>query len=104
MWQAVTFTITALDISISSPSTRNIVPLREWSINLRAAARLASPAALGNPSQVSPTLHGGQTSRPSMQNSGTARNGLQEIGLMSIKSGMLITMVNGAIGNILPGI
>ena len=47
-----------------------------------------------------PTLHGGQTSRPSVQNGGTARNGLKEIGLKSIRSGMLITMANVTIGNI----
>ncbi|KAH8586812.1 hypothetical protein B0O99DRAFT_700600 [Bisporella sp. PMI_857] len=67
----------------------------------RAAARLASPAALGNRSQVAPTSHGGQMSRPNMQNGGTARNGLREIGLMSIKNGMLITMANGTIGDTL---
>lgn len=39
-----------------------------------------------------------------MQNGGTARNGLQEIGLMSIKNGMLITMANGVIGNVIHGI
>jgi hypothetical protein len=51
-----------------------------------------------------PTSHGGQTSRLSVQNGGTARNGLEEIGLMSIKDGMLITMANGTIGNITHGI
>jgi hypothetical protein len=34
-----------------------------------------------------------------MQNGGTARIGFKESGLMSIKNGMLITMVNGTIGN-----
>jgi hypothetical protein len=86
-----------LDMSISPPSTSNIVPLREWSTNLQVAARLANPVALGNRNQVAPTSHGEQTSRPSMQNGGTARNGLQEIGLMSIKNGMLITMANDTI-------
>ena len=38
-----------------------------------------------------------------MQNGGTAQKGLQEIGLMSIKNGMPITMANGTIGNILHG-
>ncbi len=47
------------------------------------------------------TSHGGQTSRPSVQNGGTVRNGLRDIGLMSIKNGILITMANGTIGNIL---
>ena len=61
-------------------------------------------SSLGNRSQVAPTSHGGQTSRPSVQNGGTARNGLQQIGLMSIPNGMFITMANGTIGNILHGI
>lgn len=51
-----------------------------------------------------PTSHGGQTSRPTVQNGGMARNGLKEIGLMSIKNGMLVTMANGTIGNIVHGI
>ena len=41
---------------------------------------------------------------PAVQNGGMARNGLAESGLMSIKNGMLITMVNGTIGNNLYGI
>ncbi len=36
-----------------------------------------------------PTLHGGQPSRPSVQNGGTVRNGLKEIDLMSIKNGIV---------------
>lgn len=51
-----------------------------------------------------PTSHGGQTSRPRAQNGGTVRNGFKEIGLISIKNGMLITMANGTIGNIVHGI
>jgi hypothetical protein len=51
-----------------------------------------------------PISHGGQMSRPSTQNGGTAQNGFKEIGLMSIRNGMLITMANGAIGKILHGI
>jgi hypothetical protein len=51
-----------------------------------------------------PTSHGGQTSRPTVQNGGTARNGLKEIDLTSIKNGMLITMACGTIGNIMYGI
>ncbi len=51
-----------------------------------------------------PTSHGGQTSRPTVQNGGMARNGLKEIGLMSIKNGMLVTMANGIIGNVIHGI
>lgn len=50
------------------------------------------------------TSHGGQTSRPTVQNGGMARNGLKEIGLMSIKNGMLVTMANGIIGNVIHGI
>jgi hypothetical protein len=103
VWQVVTFMMTALDMSISPPSTSNIVPLREWSTNFPAAARLASPA-LGNRRQVAPTSHGGQTSRPSIQNGGTVRNGFKEIGLMSIKNSTLITTANGAISNIMHGI
>jgi len=91
--------MTALDISISLRSTNSIVLLREWSTSLQGAAHLASQAALG--SQVTPTLHGGQTSRPILQNGGTARNGLQEIGLMSIKSGMPFTTASGTIGSML---
>jgi hypothetical protein len=34
-----------------------------------------------------------------MQNGGTARIEFKESGLMSIKNGMLITVVNGTIGN-----
>jgi hypothetical protein len=48
-----------------------------------------------------PPSHGGQTSRPHMQNGGMARSGFKETGLMSIKNGILIIMVNGSTGNIL---
>jgi len=51
-----------------------------------------------------PTSHGGQTSRPTVQNGGMARNGWKEIGLMSIKNGMLVTMANGIIGNAIHGV
>lgn len=47
-----------------------------------------------------PTSRGGKTSRQSVQNGGTVRNGLKEIRLMSIKNGRLITMANGTIGNL----
>lgn len=50
------------------------------------------------------TSHGGKTSRLIVQNGGTARNGFKEIGLMSIKNGMLITMANRIIGNVIHGI
>lgn len=46
-----------------------------------------------------PTSHGGQKGRPVVQNGGMGRNGLKEIGLISIKNGMLIIMANGIIGN-----
>jgi len=36
-----------------------------------------------------PTLQGGQPSRPSVENGGTARNGLKEVDLMSIKNGTI---------------
>jgi len=51
-----------------------------------------------------PTSHGGQTGRPTVQNGGMAQNGLKEIGLMSIKNGMLGAMANGIIGNVIYGI
>jgi hypothetical protein len=70
----------------------------------RAAAHLAGLAAQSNRGQVAPTSHGGQTSRPSVQNGGTAQNGFREIGLMGIKDSMLITTAHGTIGNILHGI
>ena len=46
-----------------------------------------------------PTSHGEQTRRPIMQNGGTARNGLQETGLMNFKSGMPVTTASGTIGS-----
>lgn len=54
--------------------------------------------------RAKPIPHGGQTSRPTMQSGGMARNGFKEIGPMNIKNGMLITMASGTIGNILHGI
>lgn len=51
-----------------------------------------------------PTSHGGQTTRPSVQNGGMVRNGFEEIGLMSIKNGTLVTTDNGTIGSTLRGI
>lgn len=57
---------------------------------------LSSPAAR---SQMSATLHRGQMRIPNMQNGGTARIGFKGSGLMSIKNGMLVIMINGTIGN-----
>ena len=51
-----------------------------------------------------PTSHGGQTSRPTVQNGGMGRNGLKEINLMSIKDGMLVIMANGIIGSTIHGV
>ena len=102
-------TLRALSRPLAEPGLRRITHILAdlSSFRRKSTARFSSqttvvnlPALLLLRALLLPTSHGGQTSRPSVQNGGMARNGLKEIGLMSIKNGMLITMASGTIGNI----
>lgn len=61
---------------------------------------MSSPAARSR-SQLASSPGGGQTSRPNLQNSGTAQDGWPGVGPLTISDGVLIIMVNGTIGNIM---